>query len=148
MLTEITCGPISESAVEDEISFICSLFRDACPGEVSVMYGWACNVKIDALWEPKCIAVVDLSSWILGSIQNGIYEPGSSDLFIEDRERLKVLLCHEADIHITTKIKVIIERCASRWLQKGYSMHRSDEVPADCESWREVQSVGDATAGM
>jgi hypothetical protein len=148
MWTEIACGPISESAVVDEISFICSLFRDASPSEVSVMYGWACNADIDTLYEPKDITVANLSSWILTSIQSGIYEPGSSDLFIEDRERLKVQLCHEADIHITTKRKAIIEQCASRWLRQGYRMLRSNEVPANCGSWREIQSVEDATAGL
>lgn len=36
------------------------------------------------------------------SIQDGVYEPGGSDLFIKDGELLKIKLCHEADIYITT----------------------------------------------
>lgn len=148
MLTEIACGPISEPALVGEISFICTLFRDACPSKSGSRTGGACNADIDTLYEPNEVAAANLSGWILSSIESGIYEPGRSDLLIEDRERLKVLLCHEADIHITTNTKAIIEQCASRWLAQGYRMLRSNEVPAKLGSWREVHSVDDATAGL
>ncbi len=83
------------------------------------MYGWACNLDFDVLWKPKDIAVANLYDWIKRSIQDGVYEPGQSDIFIEARELLKVKLCHEADIHIATETAAIIEKCASRWLRQG-----------------------------
>lgn len=74
MLREIACGPISESAMVDEFPFVCSLFLDGGPGpvEVSVMYGWACNLDFDVLWKPKDIAVANLYDWIKRSIQDGV----------------------------------------------------------------------------
>ncbi len=85
MLTEIACGPISESAVVDEIPFICALFLDGDPAGVSVEYGWACDADIDAFWQPTKIATNQVSDWINRSVQHGIYKPGRSDIFIEDR---------------------------------------------------------------
>ncbi len=124
MLTEITCGPISESEMVDEFVFVCSLFLDSGSVEVSVMYGWACNLDFDALWKRKDIAVANLYDWIQSSIQLGIYEPGQADIFLEDGEILQIKLCHEADIHITAESAAIIEKCASRWLRKGYRILR------------------------
>ncbi len=146
MLTEIACGPISESAVLDEIPFVCSLFIESGSAVVSVEYGLKCNT--DALWQPKEIANTELCDWISRSIQDGVYEPGRSDIFIKDRGRLKVRLCHESDIHVVTDIAVTIQECASRWLAKGYRILRSDTVPPERGSWREVHSIQDATAGL
>lgn len=148
MLTEIACGPISESAVLDEIPFVWSLFIESGSAVVSVEYGWACNADMDSLWQPKEIAISELPDWINRSISEGVYKPGRSDIFIEDRGRLKVQLCHEADIHIETQMAAIIRKCASRWLGKGYRIMRSDEVPPRRDSWREVRSVQDATTGL
>ncbi len=139
---------ISESAMVDEIPFVCSLFLDGGSVEVSVMYGWGCNLEFDVLWKPKNIATANLYDWITTSLQCGVYEPGNSDIFIEDRELLKTKLCHEADIHITTEAATIIEKCALRWLPRGYRIVRSDKVPASHDSWRETKSVKDTTAGL
>ncbi len=90
---------------------------------------WGCNLEFDVLWKPKDIAVANLYDWINTSIKNGVYKPGNSDIFIEDRELLKIKLCQEADIHITTETAAIIEKCASRWLCRGYRILRSNKVP-------------------
>jgi len=130
----------------NEFTFVCSLFLDGGPAEVSVIYGWGCN--LDVLWKPKDIAVANLYDWITKSIQDGVYEPGQSDILIEAGELLKVKFCHEADIHITTETAAIIEKCASRWLRQGYRVLRSNKVPPSHDSWQEVQSVENATAGL
>jgi hypothetical protein len=116
MVIEIACGPISESALLDELPFVCSLFIEIRAVTVSVQYGWACNEEIDALWHPEEITTSDLPAWIDRSIRQRIYQPGRSDVFIDARGRLKVLLCHEADIHVETVEAAIIRSCASRWL--------------------------------
>ncbi len=112
------------------------------------MYGVACNAESDRLWREFNIAVAALPDWIEQSIRDGIYRPGTSDIFLCDGDRLAVKLCHEADIHITTQSPEVVEKCASRWLAKRYRLLRSDEVPASSSSWREVQSVQEATTGL
>jgi hypothetical protein len=147
MLTEIACGPISESAVLEEIPFVCSLFVEIRAAAGIVQYGWACNAEIDALWQPEEITTSELPVWIDRSITEGIYQPGRADVFIEARG-LKIQLCHEADIHVETEEAAIIRSCASHWLAKEYRLLRSDAVPPKHDSWRQVQSVEDAAAGL
>ena len=147
MLTEIACGPISGPATLEEIPFICSLFVNSC-FKVSVMYGVACNVDNDRLWAPFDVVTATLPEWIERSIQDGIYEPGNSDIFILDKNRLTVRLCHEADIHIETSFASIVQMCAHRWLGKRYRLLRSETVPSSSNSWREVHSVEEATVGL
>lgn len=139
---------MGESAVLDEIPFVCSLFAEGGATVVNVQYGWACNASTDALWQPEEITTAQVPDWIDRSIRTGIYLPGRSDVFIERRGRLKVQLCHEADIHVETEDAAIIRNCASRWLAKGYRLLRSDTIPPKHDSWREVHSVRDAAAGL
>ena len=147
MLTEIACGPISGPATLEEIPFICSLFLNSS-SKVSVMYGVACKTDNDRLWVPFDIVTATLPEWIERSIQDGVYEPGNSDIFIFDKDRLTVRLCHEADIHIETSFASIIQMCAHRWLVKRYRLLRSEIVPPSSNSWREIHSVEEATAGL
>jgi hypothetical protein len=148
MLTVITCGPISVPAIVDDIPFICSLFVAGGNTQVSVMYGVGCKADTDQLWCPFDIATVSLSDWIARMAQDGVYEPGRSDLFIFDDDRLTARLCHEADIHIETRSLSIIQICAYRWLGKGYRLMRSDAVPTSRDSWREIRSIEEATSGL
>jgi hypothetical protein len=147
MLIEIACGPIGGSAVLEEIPFICSLFMNSS-ATVSVMYGVGCNAENDRLWVPFDIVTATLPEWIERSIRDGIYGPGNSDIFIFDKDRLTARLCHEADIHIETSFASIIQTCAHRWLGKGYRLVRSEVVPPSSDSWREIQSEAQATAGL
>ncbi len=115
---------------------------------VGVMYGVGCNAENDHLWVPFDIVTATLPGWIEQSIQDGTYEPGNSDIFVFDKDRLTARLCHEADIHIETSFAPIIQRCAHRWLGKGYRLLRSDIVPPSSNSWREIQSEEEAVAGL
>jgi hypothetical protein len=133
MLTEIACGPISRAQVLEEIPFI---------------YGWACNADDDRLWIPCDIVTATPPEWIERSMREGIYEPGESDMFISDKDRLTAHLCHEGDIHIKTPVAAIVEKCALRWLGNGHRLLRSTEVPPSPRSWREIRSVDEAIADM
>lgn len=147
MPIEIACGPISELEFAEEISFVCSLFADAGSAQVSVMFGWACKAQPDQLWRSKEIVCASLSDWIAAAIQDGIFEPGRSDLSIES-DGLTVLLCHEADIHVMTQSASVIATCSARWLRKGFRLLRSDQVPPERTSWRDIRTVEEAIAGL
>jgi hypothetical protein len=145
-MIEIVCGPMDESPFTDEISFVCSLFQMIGANLVSVMYGLACAEE--RLWERLELPPLDLLAFIERSIDKGIYLPAQSDLFITGSDQLTVLLCHEADIHVTTGSPAIIGRCASRWLLQNQRLLRSDEVPPARDSWREIRTLEEATAGL
>ena len=148
LLIEIVCGPITAAQVLEEVSFICSLFLEGGGPQVSVMYGVGSRADIDRLWRPQEILTGTLPQWIERSIEDGVYEPARSDICIVDRDRLTARLCHEADIHIETRSRSIVQGCADRWLAKAYRLLRSDQVPPSRSSWREILSAEEATAGL
>jgi len=90
----------------------------------------------------------NLLALIERSIHEGTYRPSKSDLFITVSDQLTARLCHEADIHVTSQSPAIISACAARWLSRNQRLLRSDEVPPSRESWREVRTLGEATAGL
>jgi hypothetical protein len=137
---------MDESPFADEIPFVCSLFQMTGVRMVSLMYGWACAQ--DRLWETVELPTLGLHALIERSIHEGTYHPAKSDLFITASDQLTARLCHEADIHVTTESPAIISQCAARWLSQNQRLLRSDEVPPSRESWREVRTLGEATAGL
>lgn len=135
---------MNESSFAEELPFVCSLFQIIGANQVAVMYGWACAEQ--HLWEEFKVRTPDLLSRIERSIDDGIYNPARSDLFITASDQLTAHLCHEADIHIKTASLVIIRQCASRWLSQDQRLLRSDEVPPSGSSWREVRTVEETVA--
>ena len=113
---------------------------------VSMMYGWACAEN--RLWETVELPTLGLHALIERSIHAGTYHPAKSDLFIIATDQLTARLCHEADIHVTTESLAIISQCAARWLSQNQRLLRSDVVPPSHDSWREIRTLGEATAGL
>jgi hypothetical protein len=147
-LIEIACGPISEPEVADEIPFVCSLFLEAGAPQVSVVYGVGCNTDHIELWSPLYIPATELLRWIAQAAQRGIYKAGRFDIFIDAGDQLTVRLCHEGDIHVSARSASIFEKFASRWVDKEYRLLRNDVLPPGRASWREINSIEEATAGF
>ena len=145
-MIQIACGPMNESAFAEEISFVCSLLQITGVNQVAVMFGWACAEQHQ--WKEFWVPAGGLLAHIERSIDDCIYRPASSDVFIKASDQLIVHLCHEADIHITTASPTIIGQCASRWLSQNQRLIRSDQVPPSANSWREIRTVEEATSGV
>ncbi len=137
---ELLCGEISAHEIEEEIPFLCSFIEQLPSAEVDVIYGWGCHT--DHAWKQHMIPTIGIKDWIEDSIRLGIYTPGHCDLIISKGESLKIVLCHECDIHIETGDRAIIEECVSRWLEKGYSVSRR-RISAG-KGWFHVWSAQDA----
>lgn len=105
---------MDETWFVEEIPFVCSLFQTVGAERVTVMYGWAC--ADEHLWKEVEFPPFDLLARIERSIEDGIYRPASSDLFITASDQMQAHLCHHSDIHITTASPQVIRQCASRWL--------------------------------
>ena len=108
------------------------------------MYGWGCETV--ALWKESTIPAASLMVWIDNSIRRGIYTPGRCDIFISQGQRLKLTLCHESDMHVETTDPDIVVECVSRWLEKGYRVHRK-RVTAG-QGWKDVCSVDEALTAL
>jgi hypothetical protein len=145
-MTEIACGPMDEMFFADQIPFVCSLFQMVAADAVRIMYGWGC--ADEHLWEVFEVPTSDLLARVERSIEQDIYRPAKSDLFITASDQLTAHLCHEADIHITTASPVIMGPCASHWLSQNQRLLRSDQVPPTRTSWREIRTVEEATSGI
>ena len=68
------------------------------------------------------VALGNLAEFIDESIQNHIYQYGSVDLFISDRDHTVMFqFCHEGDIHCRSKDNSIIQEIKDRWIASGFS---------------------------
>lgn len=113
---------------------------------IVVMYSVGC--EIDDIQRDKefSIPTARLSNWISDSIEQGIYTPGECDIVIYDRDRLRVRLCHESDIHIETVSPAIIGECVARWLELGHRIRRKRLTAG--KGWQSVWSVEDAISAL
>jgi hypothetical protein len=66
-----------------------------------VSYGWSCNLHGDLLFKPMQVSLDVFPYFIEDSISQRIFEVGGSDLLIESWDsQLRILMCHESDIHL------------------------------------------------
>lgn len=67
----------------------------------TVLYGWGSGLHTDLWYMPMSVAVCGISCFIEESVDQRIFVPGGSDLFIKSpRNELEILVCHENDIHV------------------------------------------------
>jgi len=68
---------------------------------LTVSYGWSCNLHQDLLYKNMTVPLDVFPYFIEDSVEQKIYEICESDLLIETPDsNVKILLCHESDIHI------------------------------------------------
>ena len=64
-------------------------------------YGWAANLHSDLWYRPMTIHPGVMRWFIEDSVIQRTIVPGQSDLYIESpHNELKLLFCHESDIHV------------------------------------------------
>ncbi|MEM7343214.1 MAG: hypothetical protein AAF485_03145 [Chloroflexota bacterium] len=118
---EIKTVILSKSQFELIIQDILIFLNEKRIKSVTTIYGWACNVEIDDLYQDIPISTDNLKQFLIENIENGVYEVGESDLFIENKETdVQFLLCHESDIHFTTKNMQLLQEVRDSWKRKGY----------------------------
>jgi len=93
---------INADAMRDFIAELPSVLREIY-GEchLTISYGWSCNLHHD-LWYKKMTVPLDVFPYFIeDSIDQRIFEICNSDLLIESPDsNVRILLCHESDIHI------------------------------------------------
>ena len=69
--------------------------------DLTAYYGWASNLHPDLWHLPMSVPLDVFSYFIEDSILQGIYDIGGSDLLIHSPDStVRILLCHESDVHI------------------------------------------------
>lgn len=67
----------------------------------TVLYGWGSGLHVDLWYMPMSVGACGMSWFIEESVDQRIFVPGGSDLFIKSpRNELEILVCHENDIHV------------------------------------------------
>ena len=99
---KISSEYISADRMREFISQLPSVLREIYGDcRLTVSYGWSCNLHQDLLYKHMTVPVDVFPYFIKDSIEHRIFEICSSDLWIESPDsNVRILLCHESDIHI------------------------------------------------
>ena len=118
---EIVSNTLTASQLVGEISEIGNILNASGVDEVIVTLGWGAGLDINDLWKPIRLRVGELERYVHAKIEDGTFRAGNSDLFIEDETRsFEFLICHESDIHLSTKSENLVRRTEQRWMEAGY----------------------------
>ena len=81
---------------------------------VTAMYGVGCKLHGQLLYIPMSVSTQWLHKFVADSVEQGIVVPGRSDICITTPEQgLKVLFCHEGDLHVGGRDDGLIARFIS-----------------------------------
>ena len=114
---KISSGYISSDAMREFIARLPSLMHDIYGNRnVTVFYGWACNLHHDLLHKPMQVPLEVFPYFIEDSVEQRIFEVCCSDLVIESPDAaIRILLCHESDIHLDGTDDEAIARIVGRF---------------------------------
>jgi hypothetical protein len=118
---EIVTRRLNAAQLLAEIPEIVEMFRLNGLEHLTVEFGWGSGQAIDQCWYPHLVSLVDLESFIQRRLNEDVFLPGQSDLFIRDSTNVvEFLLCHESDIHLRTENAAIAKMIEQAWDRKGY----------------------------
>jgi hypothetical protein len=96
---------------------------------VMASYGVAAKLHGDLCWKPMKDHTLSLQYLIEDSIQQGIIVPGEADFYFDvPEDRLRVLFCHEADIHVDGSDDALIQKFISSKAYADYHWYSQEEV--------------------
>lgn len=83
---------------------------------LTASYGWSCNLHQDLLYKKMTVPLDVFPCFIEDSMDQRIFEICNSDLLIESPDgNLRILLCHESDIHLDGTDDQSIARIVARF---------------------------------
>lgn len=114
---KVSSAYISNDVMREFIAALPKVMRDLYGNQnLTVYYGWDCNLQPDLLYEPMGVALDLFPYFIEHSIEQGIFEVGGSDLLIETPEsNVKITICHESDIHLDGTDDEAIKKIVARF---------------------------------
>ncbi len=121
---ELRTELLTQPQLEREISSIINFLQCKGKHDLVVSYGWGCDLDVNELYQEKPLPLLELHSFIVQSIQLGIFAVGKADLYINSQdEEIGFVLCHESNVHVTTQNRELAQEVASEWAERGYSYY-------------------------
>jgi hypothetical protein len=99
------------SAIDALVAFLREAFPDTI---VTAEYGFGCHIHADLTYVSMRIGVGWLDRFFRDSIEQRIFIPGESDLYVHTPQKeLSLLFCHEADIHVACTDRALLQKLFS-----------------------------------
>lgn len=140
---KLSSAYVSSDLMREFIAALPSISREIYGDQnLTVYYGWASNLHPDLWHKPMAVSLDVFPYFIEDSTEQRIFEIGGSDLLIKSPDsNLRILICHESDIHLEGVDDDAISKFVARFPQldfrtaedwKAVHQNRVDaELPAD-----------------
>ena len=117
--TKLSSAYLSSDLMREFIDALPAVMRDIYgPGNLTAYYGWACNLHADLLYKPMSIPLDVFPYFIQDSIEQRIFAMCGSDLLIESPDSaVRILICHESDVHLDGTDDEAIHKIVTRFPQ-------------------------------
>ena len=140
---KVSSAYISSDVMRKFVAALPSVMRDVYGDRnLTVYYGWACNLHSDLWYKPMSVSLDVFPYFIDDSTEQRIFEFCGSDLLVDSPDsNVRILICHESDIHldgsddeainkIIAKYPNIDFRTADQWKSEDQSRSNA-KPPAD-----------------
>lgn len=99
---KISSAYVSSNLMREFLAALPSVMRGIYGNRnLTAYYGWACNLHSDLLYIPMRVPLDVFPCFIADSVEQQIFEMCGSDLLIESPDaNVRILICHESDIHL------------------------------------------------
>jgi hypothetical protein len=110
---------------DQEIDRLVSFLQDKDKHELTVSYGFGCDLEMDDLHQETPLPLSELCAWLAQSAEAGIFAFGESDLHIRSSDReVELYLGHECDIHLMTDNKELAQEVTAEWARCGFAPYQ------------------------
>jgi len=119
---KVSSAYIANDLMRDFIAALPALMREIYGNRIlTVYYGWDCNLHSDLCYKPMAVPLDVFPYFIDDSIEQRIFQIGGSDLLIASPDsNLKILICHESDIHLDGTDDAAINTIIARFPQLDF----------------------------
>jgi hypothetical protein len=129
---QLITGYLAPDLLLDEMDAFVQLLHDLKISTVFVSFGFGCSVDDRLQTQDIPVATDDLIGFIEDQERAGAYSLGDDNLTIRSGARgLRLLLCHEHDIHFSSSDPRVVRRVRSRWASlypRSYAHHGEGRV--------------------
>ncbi len=141
--SKISSAYITVGVMREFIAHLPSLMRDIYGNRnLNISYGLGCCIHQD-LWYKSMNVPLDVFPYFIeDSVGQGIYQICGSDLLIESPDsNVKILLCHESDIHIDGSDDESIAKVVARFPSIDFRSAEDWKVDNNTHAKSEVGSL-------
>ena len=121
---EIATEDLTPLRWAQEIDHLVEFLQVAGKQELTVSYGWGCDLDMDDLYQEAPLPLSHLRERIEQSTASGIFTLGESMLHIYSQDReISIDIGDEGDVHVTTENKELAQEVVSGWTARGIAYY-------------------------